>query len=116
MQPYRIGGSQIALPCSALKCHRLEWLLVVAPLIVKAAERELLLLQRLRQPYRDQPVAMRIRQWPKENAIHHTEYRGRRPDAQPQRRQRGDREYRFAAKSAQRITHILPQRIEEPSG
>src|ERR1019366_3243331 len=109
LQRYGISFSEIACVHTLFEGHGGEGLLVVAPFIKESAQCELLLLKRLHQANRDQPVIVRIGQAAEEDAVYHAEDRGCGADAECKRGDGCDRENRVAAKSAQRIAHVTQQ-------
>ncbi len=96
LKVYRVRLGQIACVHASLKGHGREGLLVVAPFVKETAQRELLLLERLHQAYRDKPVVVRIGQAAKQNPIDHAEDRCGGADAERQSGDGGDRKDRIA--------------------
>ena len=113
----RIGLDQIAgMKHGSLRGNGFEGFLIVSPLVKEAAQRELLPFERLHQPYRDNPVIMRIRQAAEENPVHHAEDRRGCADAQRQCGNHREGESRIAPEAAQRIAHVLRHRAQPPTG
>ena len=61
----------------------------------------------------DDAIALRIRQWPEQHAIHDAEDRRGRPDAEREREDRGEGERGAARQRAQRVAHVSPDGIYE---
>ena len=106
LQLDRICLSQIACIHPTLECHGREGLLVVAPLVEEATQREFLLFKRLHQADRNETVIMSIGQAAEKNAIDYTEHRGGCANAERESGDGRDGEDRVAPESAQRIADV----------
>jgi hypothetical protein len=104
----RVVFDQVAIvDAGALARDSSKRLLTIPPLHKGASHEELLVLQRLHQAHGYEPTRIRIRQRPKQYAIHNTEHRGGGSNTERESQQDADGKHRIAVKTTKGVPNIL---------